>query len=136
MKKGKRVKPIFPIEYRLLMTQRHKERDNEAVTLIALRTVNEFRNFLYEITVDSKLEDRTLHLYIHGLRAPQVSIPGTGPAKFTTEIPGLKGHYTVVISKPTKEENVFEVTITDKLVMVEASPHKRFADLVTTEEDW
>jgi len=136
MKKGKRVKPKFPIEYRVLITQQLNEREKKMMTLVALRTTIEFKNFLYEIIVEPILSDRTLHLKIHGLRAPQVTIPGTGPAKYSTTFGDLAGTYAVIITKPNGEENAFEIHIANNLVAVEKSPRKRFADLVTKEEEW
>lgn len=137
MKKGKRVKPKFPIEYRLLMTQRRvNERDQTMETFVALRTTLEFRNFLYEIIVEPTVAEKVLHLTIHGLRAPQVTIPGTGPAKFSTTFGDLHGRYEVIITKPNGEENAFTVHIANDHVDLETSPRKKFADLVTREEDW
>jgi hypothetical protein len=136
MKKGKRVKPKFPIEYRVLMTQQRSEREKRMMTLVAIRTTIEFNNFLYEIIVEPILEDRTLHLKIHGLRAPQVTIPGTGPAKYSTTFGDLNGTYAVIIAKPNGEENAFEIHVTNKHIVVEKSPRKRFVDLVTKEEEW
>ncbi|HEV8538563.1 MAG TPA: hypothetical protein VGR15_06530 [Bacteroidota bacterium] len=136
MKQGKRVKLKFPIEYLLLMTPKHKEREKKTIVFVALRTVNEFTNFLYEIVVEPVLNDRMLRLRIQGLRAPQVSIPGTGPAKFSTEFANLRGNYSVVISKPNGQENSFEVNITNEKVVVEKKPRERFVDLVTNEEEW
>ena len=91
MKKGKRVKPKFPIEYRVLIMREMNEREKRMVTRVALRTTIEFRNFHYEIIVEPILDGRTLHLKIHGLRAPQVTIPGTGPAKYSTTFGDLDG---------------------------------------------
>ena len=136
MKKGKRVKPKFPIEYRLLITPKQTEREKQTVILVALRTVNEFNNFLYEIVVEPELSDRTLRLNIHGLRAPQVTIPGTGPAKFMTEYTNLNGMYSVVVSKPNGGENSYDVSIAKEKVSVERSPRNKFVDLVTNEEEW
>ena len=85
MKKGKRIKPKFPIEYRLLITHRFKEREGKTVTLVALRTVNEFTSFRYEIVAGLEVDGQKIRLKIHGLRAPQVTIPGTGPALFREE---------------------------------------------------
>jgi hypothetical protein len=136
MKKGKRVKPKFPIEYRLLMVRRMSERDKTMETFVALRTTLEFRNFLYEIIVEPIAAEQTLHLKIHGLRAPQVTIPGTGPAKFSATFGDLHGRYEVIITKPNGEENAFTVHIANDHVEVEKGPRKKFADLVTREEEW
>lgn len=136
MKKGKRIKPKFPIEYRVLITPRYKEREKTVVTRVALRTVNEFSNFRYEIVVAPELQDRSLRLNIHGLRAPQVSLPGSGPAVYETEYPDLHGEYDIVVSKLDREENTFGVTITDQHVTLERSPRKKFVEVVTEESEW
>ncbi len=136
MKKGKRVRPVFPIEYRLLVTPRYKEREKHHVALIGLRTVNEFSSFRYEIIVESKLKGKTLRLDVHGLRAPQVTIPGSGPAVFRKEFPDLFGRYTIIVEKLDKEENAFTVMISREKVVVEKKPKTRFTDIVTSEEEW
>ncbi len=136
MKKGKRVKPKFPIEYRVLVMPRYKEREKETVTVIALRTVHEFTNFRYEIVVDPKLVERTIRLNIHGLRAPQVTLPGSGPAIFETEYSNLHGTYQIVVSKLDREENVFCVNISDKTIVVEQAPEEKFVEMVTSEPEW
>lgn len=136
MKQGKRVKVIFPIEYRLLVTSLYKEREKEFVTLIGLRTFNEFTNFHYELIVDISLSGKTLEIDIRGLRAPQVTIPGSGPAVFMKEVKDLHGTYTIVVKKLSKEENIFSLHITKEKVVVKESPAKRFTDVVTTREDW
>lgn len=136
MKKGKRVKPKFPIEYRVLMLQQLDDREKEIVTMVAIRTTIEFKNFLYEIIVEPIVSDRTLHLKIHGLRAPQVTIPGTGPAKFSTTFSKLSGNYNLIIAKPNGEENTFGVAISKDFVTVEPNLNKKFVDVVTKEEEW
>ncbi len=136
MKKGKRVKPKFPIEYRVLITPQYHEREKETFTLIALRTVSEFTNFRYEIVVHPSIEDHTIRLNIQGLRAPQVSLPESGPAVFETEYNNLSGQYDVIISKLGREENVFSISISDAQVIVEKSPRKKFVEVVTTRDEW
>lgn len=136
MKQGKRVRPVFPIEYRLLVTLRYNEREDHYVTLIGLRTTNEFSNFRYEMIVEPKVSGKTLRLDIHGLRAPQVTIPGSGPAVFRTEFPELLGRYNIIVAKLDKEENAFTLNISTNGVVVEKVPRKRFVDIVTTEDRW
>ena len=136
MKQGKRVKPKFLIEYRLLIVPKYKEREEKTVTLFALRTVTEFTSFRYDIVVETELAGRTLRLSIHGLRAPQVSIPGTGPAVFEAEFEKLRGTYAVVVSKLDREENNFSVQISGEKVTVKESPGDTFIELVTNREEW
>jgi hypothetical protein len=125
MKQGKRIRPIVPIEYRLLITPKLKERGKNAITLIALRTVIEFTNFRYDIIVEPKNTDRTLHFNIRGLRAPQVSLPGTGPAIFKSEYENLEGPYDLIISKHGKDE-----------IKLKKSPQNKFIEIVTDENEW
>jgi len=136
MKKGKRIKPKFPIEYRLLIGRRYKEREGKNVTLVALRTINEFTSFHYEIVASLEVSAQTIRLKIHGLRAPQVTIPGTGPAVFRAEHELLHGLYTVSVSKLEREENVFSVRFSGDAVTVESSPRSKFVEIVTSEEEW
>jgi hypothetical protein len=136
MRKGRRVEPDRHVEYRVLITPKYKEQENKLVTLIALRTVNEFTSFRYEIVVRSELSDRTLRLNIHGLRTPLLSLPGSGPATVMLEYDNLKGLYDVVISKLDREENIFSVFISEKKVSIKKSPERRFAEIVSNEKDW
>ena len=136
MKKGKRIKPRFPVEYRLLIIPVLKDRERKTVTLVALRTVNEFTNFRYEIVVEPELSNHTLRLTIQGLRAPQVTIPGGGPAVFRTEYSDLNGSYTIVVSKLNRAESTFLVKISKGMVIVEKGPKKSFVEIVTNEEEW
>ncbi len=136
MKQGKRIKRAFPAEYRLLIDQKRKEREQTTVTRAALRTVNEFTNFRYEIVVEPVLEGKTIRLSIHGLRAPQVTIPGTGPAVFETEFEGLRGTYTVVVSKLDREENQFTISISAESVTLKSPAGGGFVDLVTNVQEW
>jgi hypothetical protein len=136
MKQGKRIKPRFPIEYRLLITPKYKEREKKTVILAALRTVNEFTNFLYEIIVQDSVVDHTLHLKIHGLRAPKLTLPGMGPATFLKEYDDLNGTFNVIITKLDREENAFVVDISKEKVILEKSPKEKFVEIVTSEEDW
>ncbi|MBI4549017.1 MAG: hypothetical protein HY707_13625 [Ignavibacteriae bacterium] len=136
MKKGKRIKPKFPIEYRLLITPKYNERTKETVTLVALRTVNEFSNFRYELVVEPEFANNTLRLNIHGLRAPQLTLPESGPALFQTEYSDLIGAYTIIVSKLDQEENAFSIKISNEKVTVEKSPNKKFVEIVTKVEEW
>jgi hypothetical protein len=130
------VKPVFPIEYRLLIAPRYNERERRAVTYVGLRTVTEFSHFRYEVVVNAEVKQGELRLDIHGLRAPELTLPHAGSALFETEIPGLDGTYRVVISKLAREVNTFTVAITADRVTVLSSPENRFVDLVTTPSEW
>ncbi|MBI5021952.1 MAG: hypothetical protein HZB59_11005 [Ignavibacteriales bacterium] len=136
MKQGKRVKPKFPIEYRLLIMPLFKEREQKHVTLFAMRTINEFNNFRYEISIDTILKEDIIRFTINGLKAPQMNLPGTGPAVKEIEFENLKGEYQIIISKHGKDENKFFVDISDKQVMLVKTPRKKFSEIVTDSKEW
>jgi len=136
MNRGIRIKPVVPIEYRLLITPKLKECERKIVTLVALRTMVEFTNFHYDIIVEPECTDRTLRFTIRGLRAPQVSLPGTGPAVFKTEYDGLHGTYNVIVSKHGKDENLFSVHISNNEIRLKKIPEKKFVEIVTKEVEW
>ena len=134
--KGKRVKPPIPIEYRLLITPKLNEIERKNVTLVALRTVIEFTNFRYNIIVEPELTNHTMRFTIRGLHAPQVSLPGMGPAIFKTEYENLKGLYNVIVSKHGREENLFSVNISNNEIKIKKIPEKKFVEIVTNEVEW
>lgn len=130
------IKDVSAVEYVLLMTPRYNERKNRNVIYVALRTVKEFSNFRYDIVVEHSLEGRCLRLDIHGLRAPELTIAGMGPAIFETEYDNLSGKYEVVVTKLRKDVNRFHVKISPENVLVEKGPEVRFIDLVNRMEGW
>jgi len=134
--KRKLVNPKNPIEFRVLIAPRYKEREKETVTVIALKTVNEFTSFHYEIVVVPDISDHTISLKILGLRAPQVTLPGSGPAEFESEHKNLSGQYKLVISKLDHQENNFSVMISNKQTIVEESPKNKFVEIVTNPDEW
>ncbi len=136
MTRPKQATPKFPIEYRVLITPVWQDREKITVTRVAIRTVNEFTNFRYEIVVKPVLEGRSLRLNINGLRAPQVTIPGTGPALFSVEYRDLRGDYDVTVNKLNRVENTFGITVSESLVTVTRSPRTRFVEIVTSEDEW
>ena len=120
----------------MLITQVSKEREKVIVTRIALRTMNEFTNFRYEIVVEPTLEVDILRLKVQGLRAPKLSLPSTGSATFVTEYPDLQGRLTIIVSKPDRQENEFVVNIAGRSVELRKGPRLGFIQLVTKEEEW
>jgi hypothetical protein len=98
--------------------------------------VTEFSHFRYEVVVKAEVTGRELHLDIHGLRAPELTLPHAGSALFETEIPGLNGTYAVVVTKPGREVNTFTVEIAAERVLLLSSPEERFVDLVTVPSEW
>ncbi len=128
------IKGVSTVEYVLVMTPRYNERKNRTVIYIALRTVKEFRHFRYDIVVEHSLEGRRLRFDIQGLRAPELTFAGVGPAIFETEYDNLSGKYEVVVTKLRKEVNRFHVNISPGSVLVEKVPGAKFVNLINRME--
>lgn len=139
-KKPVRQKKVVPkrpqVEYRLLITPQIDERTKRVQTYMAVRTMQEFTNFRYDLVVDHKVEGAVLRFDIQGLRAPRMTMPGFGPAVFETKANHLKGKFNVVVHKLDKETNLFRVRISDREVVVEQRPDKPFIEIVTRREEW
>ena len=84
-------------EYRLRISHNLSERTHLPSILLALRTTKSFANFRYELAVEDRVEGKTIHLKILGLKAPLLDLPAAGPADFRREYEGLKGNCHVVI---------------------------------------
>lgn len=134
--KKRRVASVQPVDYRLLITPRYDERTQRAVVHVAIRTVKEFSNFRYEVVVTHRRDDYTLHLDIEGLRAPELTFPGSGPATFEQVYEELFGTFDIEVKKLGKEVNRFRVHITPESVTVEEKPKEKFIEIVTSIEDW
>lgn len=136
MKRGKRVKPEVPVEYILLVTPHVNERTKEKVTLIALRTVNEFTAFRYDLVVNPSFDGKRITLEIQGLRAPGLTLPATGPAEFTVERGDLRGSYEIILSKHGKVRDIYNVEVGANAVKILHVPDTRFSDIVNTREGY
>lgn len=136
MKKSKQKPLPFEFEFRLLLTHRYSPRYKATVVYLALRTIEEFGNFLYDIVVEDIIEEKRLILNIQGLRPPRQTLPAFGPAVFTKEYPDLKEIEQVIVKKPDGAENSFHVKITDNRVSVKDTGRGSFVHAVNNEEEW
>ena len=133
MKEKKQSRLVGPVEFRLLVVPRYKEREKKFVTVIELQTVQEFSNFRYDIVVQDTVEDDVLYLNIRGLRAPQPIMPAVGPALFRKEYADLVKVRKIIVTKIDGEKNSFLVSISRKDVKVKRSPPEKFVELVPQE---
>jgi hypothetical protein len=67
-------------------------------TLLVLTTVKAFTNFRYGLTVEESREGNLLRLTVLGLDAPDLNLPGSGPAEFRREYEDLTGDCTVELT--------------------------------------
>ncbi|HLX11270.1 MAG TPA: hypothetical protein VKS81_00525 [Bacteroidota bacterium] len=136
MTKSKQKPLPIPVEYRLLVTYRINEQTKKRVVLVALRTVEEFSNFRYEIVVQDSIRDSVLLLDVHGLRVSQKTLPSAGPAIFRKEYPDLLGVSRIVVSKLDRELKSFAITVSKNDIAVVPAETGKYVEFVAREEEW
>ncbi|MFI5251162.1 MAG: hypothetical protein ACHQQQ_01915 [Bacteroidota bacterium] len=136
MKKSKQKPLPLPAEYRLLASYKYSPTFKKMVIYIALRTIEEFSNFLYEIVVEDKIKGNTLCINIHGLRPPRQTLPSFGPASFEKEFPNMENIEEIIVQKLDGFENAFQVKLLRDNMIIRKSPKETFVQLVTKEEEW
>jgi len=81
----------------LLIAPHYNERKQRKTTRVVLETVKSFASFKYELTVEERITDNSISFAVKGLRAPQLSLPASGPARFVKEYDDLSGSYDVTV---------------------------------------
>lgn len=120
MKKKKKAKPP---EYRLNIFQASDKETGKRYVTFLVRTMKEFASFNYEIILNVTQRDRTLQVEILGMNAPPMIMGGTGPATGRHNLTGLRGVYTVVVTKLDHEANTFMINVDPgDINIVEAPP--------------
>jgi hypothetical protein len=71
-----------------------------------------------------------LHYAILGLKAPHLSLPASGSARFVREYENLKGKYEIVVERLDRTTNAFTVNITQKQIKILKSPKTPFIELI------
>lgn len=94
-------------------------------TAVLVQTTKVFVSFRYEILLQAALEERTLRVKIQGLHAPELLMPGSGPARGWKLFEGLVGHYQVVV-KQDKSVNTFDIDVAEGSVTLLKSPEHPF----------
>ncbi len=116
-------------EYHLFVTAVYKDTEQEYRTLVVLQTARQFASFRYELSVEEKLADHAISYRVTGLRAPQLSLPGSGPASFRREYRNLRGKYRITVEGLDRTHNIFEFEIGEKQVMLKQAPSKPFVEV-------
>jgi hypothetical protein len=118
------------IEYRLIIAPQYNERKQVPTTLVTIETAKAFASFRYELSVKETEKGKRLHYKILGLKAPQLDLPSSGPARFVREYEAFKGKYELVIESLDGTENAFEISATQKSVTLIKSPKTPFIEVV------
>jgi hypothetical protein len=118
-------KPRDP-DYTLNVFHHLDEKTAARSVAFMVQTTKVFVSFRYDILLQAVQEDRTVRIKIQGLHAPELLMPGTGPARGWKLFEGLFGHYKVVVSKQDKSVNEFDVDVTDSGVTLLKAPEHPF----------
>jgi hypothetical protein len=124
----KQQRPDGP-EYRLIITPMFRTREREYRVAVLLETAREFASFRYELTVREEKTDGAIHYRITGLSAPQVSLPGSGPAVFRREYRSLQGPLRISIEGLDHATNVFDLDVSSGHVRLTHSSPNPFVAL-------
>ena len=114
MTKKKKPEP----EYRLNIFYYYDKQTEEKKLVFLVRTIQEFVSFNYEILLDDKVEDRTIHIKIAGLNTLSSLMPGTGPARGKKEYTMLEGTYVLAVRKLDGTRTDFRLEITPDRVRI------------------
>jgi hypothetical protein len=109
-------------EYRLLITSHINERTEEPTTLFVLETAQSFASFRYELSVEEKVAKESITFTILGLKAPGLSLPSSGRARFTREFANLKGPYDITVVGLDGRASVCSIVITRGRVEIKSRP--------------
>jgi hypothetical protein len=118
-------------EYRLSIRPHFNERQQRYTTMFILETTLAFAAFRYDLTVEERRENHSIHFRILGLRAPQLSLPSAGHARYVTEHEGLRGTYTVAVEGLDGTVSSWSIRIVSRRIEVLKSPRNSNVILVT-----
>lgn len=125
------------VEFRLLIERFEDPLAKRAGVVFLFRTSEEFRNFVYELVVNSRREENKIFFNIVGLRTPMSDFPRPGPAVCICEVENLEpGEYTIVIDRRGKQVNQFKISIKGEIKVLRAAREGRFIDIITDRSQW
>jgi hypothetical protein len=132
---AKRTRARQP-DYRLLMTPHTNDRTYRPTTLVVLETAQSFAAFRYELSVEEKIEGKSLTYRIVGLQAPSLNLPAAGHATYVREYDGLKGIYTVSVIGLDGAATQCTVRIAPEKVEVVNPPTGHALTVITNKAQW
>ena len=121
-------------EYLLRVFPVYADTEQEYRTVVLLQTVREFASFRYELGTEETKSDHGIRFRVTGLKAPQLSLPGNGPAFMRREYQGLNGDLTITIEGLDGKTNTFEFAVSERSVTLINAPADPFVNVHTTEE--
>lgn len=94
--------------------------------IFVVQTTRIFVSFQYTVLLEHDLKGRTLRLRIKGLHAPELLMPGGGPAVGKLHIPDMSGHYQLIVVKQDRSESAFDIDVKNDAVTILRSPPVTF----------
>lgn len=123
-------------EYRLLIIPHFNERQQKFNTLFVLETADSFASFRYDITVEEQIEKKAIRYKILGLKAPRLSLPASGHARFIREYENLQGTYDVHVEGLDGNVSTSSVRINPQQVKLVKPPAEQFVKIITDPSQW
>ena len=125
------------VEYKLLIDHFNDPLSARSGVLFLFRTSEEFQNFVYDLVVETSVQDRKIYFRIVGLKTPLTGFPSAGPAICRCEIEDLEpGVYTILIDRRSKQTNQFKVSIRKKIRIIQSARQRRFIDVTVDSGEW
>ncbi len=125
------------IEYKLLIEPFSDPVAKRSGIAFHFRTTEEFQNFVYELVLETKLDDRRILFNIVGLKTPMSDFPRPGPAMGRYELENLQpGEYTIVVDRRGKKANQFKINIGDPIKVLRSTKDGKFIDVLTDRAKW
>ena len=101
------------------------------------RTSEQFQNFVYELVINSKVEDNKIFFNIMGLKTPMSDFPRPGPAVCRCEFENLDPRdYTVVVDRRGKQVNQFKVSLKTAPKILKSVNEDKFIEVFTDRSEW
>ena len=133
----KRNRSDSGVEFKLLIERFTEELPRRSGVVFLFRTSEQFQNFVYELVIESKIEDKKIFFNIMGLKTPLSDFPRPGPAICRCEFQDLKqGDYTVIVHRRGKQVNQFKVSLKNTPKLLKSSSEDRFIEVFTDRSEW
>jgi hypothetical protein len=131
-----RRKRTAAADYRLLVTPGWNDRLQIPTTHVILETVQTFASFRYGLSVQEERDRRSVLFRVTGLEAPDLSLPGTGEARYTREYEDLIGTIEVTVQGLDGERSSCTLRITPEQVRVLSVPPAGHLSVFTEQSEW
>lgn len=135
----KQVRPDpIEFEYELNISKKMDDVVGKEYLLFDFRTVKEFRNFIYRLSIYDTidLQKKVLKFNIEGLSAPELSLSESGQAFFKYKLFDFKNtEYVLDIAKNAKTHNIYGMKIGKNDIKFTKVPTSKIFIIVNIKKD-